>query len=582
MLSPTAAMPPLLVAACSLVFAAFVSPQGPTSPPAAPAEVLAPLGLKSATMQDLALPMVLGPSFRVAVVLGGTPRVLQLVAHDVRSPNFKLMVDDGVSLRQVPTPPSVTYRGNVEGVPGSLASAALLNGQLEAMVDIGRETWWIQPASQAIVGLPPQTHVVYRNDESLPLPACGVTAHADLGPAAIGPPSGALKEAELAIDATFEFYQRNGSNLTTTQNALTSIINSVDAIYVRDTQITYAVTQTIIRTTAGTYVNNSNLLTQFQNEWNQNQSGVQRDLAHMFAGLPPGGVIGIANLAVVCAKSAAYGVTWYYGGLNGRISIAAHEMGHNWSAIHCDNFNPCYIMCSVLNSCSGAQLLFEPLGINYITNFKNSRGCLSTPTGGAAPTLTNISPISVNSQQPVEVTLTGTLLDTATSVTLGSVNVPFFTVVNSSTLKFTPPSPFEINTHAVRVTNNNGPSNAMNLTVTGTHPSVLVTPFLHPRGFPIDYVVYTDNAWIAALFLSTSNTPSVLPGIVNLSIGASFTQLWHLVTMVADNTGYATVPITIPNSAPAFFPLYWQAVTFDGANVVLPFETSNAATVTTF
>jgi hypothetical protein len=66
--------------------------------------------------------------------------------------------------------------------------------------------------------------------------------------------------------------------------------------------------------------------------------------------------------------------------LSERTALTAHELGHNWNADHCDGANPCNIMCSHIDGCSGIGLPnFEPVGANEIMDFADARSCLDTP-----------------------------------------------------------------------------------------------------------------------------------------------------------------------------------------------------------
>ncbi len=190
----------------------------------------------------------------------------------------------------------------------------------------------------------------------------------------------------------------------------------------------------------------------------------------------------------------------------------------------------------------------------------------------AAPVVNQITPSTVTSFQPAQITLTGTALDRVDSLTVGGVSVPFSSS-SSTSLTFALPSPFEIKTHAVVATNNGGSSSPVNLTVTGNHPSVLVTPALVVRGFASPYSVHTDAGWFATLLVSGSNAPSALPGIVSLQIGANFSQLTEVTTLVADNAGEATVQLTVPFGASPGT-IHFQAITF-APPVTFPLEVSN-------
>src|SRR5262249_15965514 len=146
-----------------------------------------------------------------------------------------------------------------------------------------------------------------------------------------------------------------------------SILNSVDFIYRRDCGIGYTLTTIIVRTTTPqpyTSTNPGTLLSQFQSEWNTNQTAIVRDVAHLFTGknilAASGGVIGIAYLPGVCTATDGYGLSQSHWSstitIAQRVGLTAHELGHNWGAEHCnqgpDPAEPCIptpdcaIMCS--------------------------------------------------------------------------------------------------------------------------------------------------------------------------------------------------------------------------------------------
>lgn len=536
-------------------------------------------------MQDLVLPRHGGAGFDVAITLDGQRHMLSLHAHDLRTADFKLLVDDGTSIRQVPTPPSVTYRGAVVGHPDSRVAASLVNGQLEGAIHLDDVTWWVDPAQAALRHLPHRTHVVHQQAD-LVRGACGTDHSAlptmDRSSTPPTPPSRVVEEAVVAVDASFQAYQLVGSSVTNMQNTVTNTFNVVDQVYVRDVEITYLISTILVRTTSGLYTssNPNVILSNFTSQWNNQHTGIPRDMAHLFMGRPATSTAGIANLRAVCDLSRAYGVTFWLGGLNGRADIACHELGHNWSAQHCDGASPCLTMCSGNPGCPFASLRFGTVSINSITNFKASRTCLSTPTMGQSPALATINPTSVTSFQPAQVDLTGSLLDSVESLTVGGVPVNF-SIASPSSLSFVIPSPFDINTQPVVATNINGDSNTLNLDVLGAHPSVLEAPFLHPVTFPIDYRVYTDRNWIASLFLSTSLTPSAFPGTVSFGIGNNFSELFFLTNLFADNTGFAKINITMPPGAPSGLQIHWQAATWTPSGS-LPFEVSNVGSTTIF
>jgi len=559
--------------------AALSAQQAPVVLPAPP-DLLAAFSLRNGTAQGVLLPLAGGQPFQAVVVLGGRTCTLALSPYDVRTADFRLLVDDGTALRQLPTPPSVTFRGEVRGQPGSAVAASLIAGQLSATVVLADGTSWaVQPVSAVNPALPREIHVVYRMSDVIgPEGHCGVATPPQLVPHGMGggtgPGPAALKIAEIAADADRAYYARYGSNTTTVQNQVTSIINSMGVIYRRDVEIDYTITTIIVRT-SNIYAWNGdlcNLLGQFANYWASNHGGVRRDVAHLFTGEGSfSGVIGCAYLGVVCTGSAYGSSKAYSSNLSTNTGLVSHEVGHNWNAPHCNSSSPCNIMCSGLGGCSGNIGAFAPVSISTIVAFKNTRTCLTDAT---PPAIAFLNPTSVTAFEPQQVTVTGTRLDSVSSVSVGGRNVAF-TPVNSITLRFTPPSPSTIGAQPVIARNGAGPSNPVNLTVTGNHPSVVTATQIMLRAFPNRIEVHSDVGWLALLLLSTSNAPSVLPGIVSLGLGNSFTELIDLGTLQCGPDGANFFILTPPMSVPSGLTLYLQAITVDPQNLTTPLETSN-------
>lgn len=357
----------------------------------APPEVLTAFQLRDGAVQNLSLPMTTGAPFDVRVVIAGVVRTLTLAPHDVRAPGFQLLVDDGIRLRQVPTPASITYRGQVVGLPDSQVAASLVDGQLAATIHLegstlGQSTLWaVQPLSTFNAALPRESHVVYRGSDVIqPRSLCGVTAQGrdiDHGHGGVAP--AAVKICEIALDVDLAYFNRYGSNLTQVQNQVTSVMNAVGVIYLRDVEIDYMVTAMIVRTTnIYTWTDINALLTDFRNHWNANHGGIVRDVAHLFTGEGTfSGTIGLAFVGAIC-ETFGYGVSLAYSPtLATNTGLVAHEIGHNWNAGHCNAAPPCNIMCSSIGGC-GPITSFAAGEIATIVAFKNTRTCLSDPGGG--------------------------------------------------------------------------------------------------------------------------------------------------------------------------------------------------------
>ena len=85
--------------------------------------------------------------------------------------------------------------------------------------------------------------------------------------------------------------------------------------------------------------------------------------------------IGVAYLSSVCTSN-QYSISWHTNSLITRTAVTAHELGHSFSAGHC-NGTTCFIMCASIGGCNGVLTAFAPISINAINNHAASRSCLN-------------------------------------------------------------------------------------------------------------------------------------------------------------------------------------------------------------
>ncbi|MCH6551261.1 MAG: hypothetical protein IH804_04510, partial [Planctomycetes bacterium] len=383
------------IAAAGIAVALGAAPGAPvkdgqaTEPPELIASVKEALGLTAGTIVGLEVADAPGIPMQAVVPLDGQLVTLDLAPHSVRSEDYQVFAQiEGGKLVPVPPAPIRTLRGVVAEIPGSKVAASVLPDGLHAMILLPEgDRFWVQPVAPSVEGAPENLHVVYHDDDTLPAGTCGVNDRwlADQGDPNDGPLGGGGSgnctpvEAQLGCDADFEFYVDFGSSVTNVENRINSIINTCNVQYVNDVGIVHAITIIIVRTTvndpytAGTL---GGLLDQFRIRWNNNHAehGVPHDLAQLFTGRNlSGGVLGVAyvpGFTTVCG-SFGYSVVENIGSFGCATDLSAHEMGHNWSADHCD--------CAgwTMNSGLTCANQFHPtFTIPQIINFRNSRTCL--------------------------------------------------------------------------------------------------------------------------------------------------------------------------------------------------------------
>ncbi|RMG48233.1 MAG: hypothetical protein D6723_15440 [Acidobacteria bacterium] len=329
---------------------------------------------------------------RTTVSLAGTVYTMTLWPHSLRAEDFKLLVQgpDG-QLREVEPPPVRTYRGVVDGLAHSRVAASIIDGEMSAALVLPDDTLWgIQPVRSIQPGAAPEMHFIYRAEDWLPTEEYYCGTDETLLPPPSAPSASAkattthVKVTEIAIDADVEFVRNR--NIGSAQRAVTDIetvMNTVEAIYERQLDITYEITAIVLRAAEPDPYSSTDaaeLLGQVRQEWNHHLRHIRRDVTHLMTGKNlRGNIIGIALLRTICIRSQAYGLSQsvFVSDLIRRACLTAHELGHSWGAVHCDGDADCGIMCSVIGRCSGDCSNFGARAVEAISETRDTRPCLT-------------------------------------------------------------------------------------------------------------------------------------------------------------------------------------------------------------
>lgn len=334
-----------------------------------------------------------------------------LSPYSMRAADCRLLVEGTNGLQEMPLPPVSTYRGYVAGDIGTRVAASIQGDRVWAAVipaDESAEVWFLQPspASDAESGTP--EHVRYRESDLIAGDwRCGSTD------AAAGPSKNAgfdlrgpqcLRQTDIAFDADYEFYVQNGSSVTNTVNDIENVMNLVEFNYAHDVLITYQTSTIVVRTVDPdpySQTDGGAILGEFAAYWNANHADVARDITHLMTGRDvDGNVIGVAYLTVICNPGYGFSQSRYTTNLAFRAGLTSHELGHNWSAPHCDGDPDCYIMCSGIGGCAGNVRNFGVRSRTAITAHRDSRTCLAPD--GPYP-----SPMNPRTNPDSSATLTG-------------------------------------------------------------------------------------------------------------------------------------------------------------------------------
>ena len=567
----------------SLVLALPVVGQEATSRPyAAPPSLCAAFDVMAATVQHVDPVRAGNGDILVEVELGSALRRVALQPHDVRGPGFQLLARDANGVHELPRPANVTYRGVVLEDAGSWVAATVVNNSVQAILHMSNgDEWALQPVREAQPQVAESLHIVYRTTDNQNLPwTCGVAGSLS---APVPEPSSldVNRICEIACEADFQYFQLNGSNATATQNDITGVINAMDAIYLADVQITFTVPQILLNTvsTSNPYTTSiaGSLLAEFQNYWNANRGGVQRDVAHLFTGRPmgqsSGGAIGIAYVGAICNLGSSYGVSQsrYTANLTRRVAVTAHEVGHNFNAQHCDALPPCYIMCSGVGGCQNVQTTFSQNERNQISGFANSLGCLAIQA--IPPQITSIAPLSVKSFQPGVVTLSGQGFLGTTQVLVNGVPLAsVFTTPDDATLRFNPPIGSVIGAMTVQTSNNAGSSNVATLQVVDTTPTAMLVNGAVVGGNNLTWSFGGTRNSLWTLVVGSVGTTSPLLG---LSVLDNPTVLTY--GLLSPFNGLGSYTTFVPANQLSGLRIYSQVVELDLANNLAGISSSNVA-----
>jgi len=330
----------------------------------------------------------------------GETRFITLAPVENRADDFKLLVGtvEG-DMVEAKAPASSTYRGTTD--LGSLVAASRTADGWSLFVAGDQEYWIAEPLKETEPDAPSETLLVYQGaDAGDQAFTCGgaIITEESLRSAARGA-AGTLAPNEryvvdFAIDCDFQYVADQGDDsVEQTLERAERVLNGVIMIYERDSQITFRLKGVAVRSPAQSdpylrpFVVGEEQLQRMTQIWSSGAVDIEHDLAHVFHGFSFAGNIGFANADSVCTPT-RYG--WDSVGtahsLGRNIRIVAHEIGHNFSAPHCDGEEGCGLMFSVTGFCeTSCDPRIGPITLDRIHSFAATRDCLTIETIGGAP-----------------------------------------------------------------------------------------------------------------------------------------------------------------------------------------------------
>jgi hypothetical protein len=302
-------------------------------------------------------------------------------------------------------PESKLYKGRVAGEEGSWVRMRVGPDSLEAVIRSEGELFFVRPGDGLMPGTRSRNHVAFRLSDVDSLwgeNSCAVSSEppehrrnsswvrrsarddfrAIVDATRKQALAAGLMETEIHVVADSHYYNTFGSGAVA---RMESVINDTAGVYENDLGVTFKISGVTVYTGATDPLTDStspsSLLSSFTYDVNHTTG---HDLAHLFTDRDlDGSTIGIAWLGTVCGSHGT-GVSQDMSNSTYRMLLAAHELGHNFDAIH-DGTGSCsgepsdYIMWPSLQSDATG---FSECSKGDIGAHVQSRSCLVELTSG--------------------------------------------------------------------------------------------------------------------------------------------------------------------------------------------------------
>ena len=281
-----------------------------------------------------------------------------LEPHDMRASDYRAVeIGPGGVRRTLPPQPLYTFKGTLAGQEDTQGRFNLLDDGVEGIVFAPEGWYFVEPLRNYLPSAQPAELVVYRHSDIKPGQAwrCGVSLphrlQRGLNQVAAQAEAGALTNyvVEVATEADSEYVRALGGSAEANREIL-GIMNQVEGVYQIELllQLHIVFQHTWNMDDPYTATKASDLLNEFRAYWNANfEENDNYDLAHLWTGNEIENTIaGIAFTGVVCSSPLKYGLSKRSTSLPHKFITPAHEIGHNFGAVHPDEENPSIAGCT--------------------------------------------------------------------------------------------------------------------------------------------------------------------------------------------------------------------------------------------
>ena len=342
-----------------------------------------------------------------------------LEPHDMRAPGYQAVATGPGGVRRTPpSHPVHTFKGVLAGREDTRGRFNLTDHGVEGVVYAPEGWYYVEPLRNYVPSAPAGELVVYKHADIKPSEGlkCGVSLPQRLqrgvDNVTVQLEASALTNYvfDVATEADFEYVQAQGGYENANREIL-GILNQVEGVYQSELLLQLRI---VYQHTWGTEedpytaTNTSDLLYEFAEHWNTHFApNVDYDLAHLWTDrkrVDDGAVAGTAYLSVVCnSRYSSYGLSTHQISVPSKYITPAHEIGHNFGAVHPNEVNPPIAGCINTIMVVGQEsanhgLTFCEFSRQEIANHVSfNNGCLSTqPITLQPPTLLTASADSMS------------------------------------------------------------------------------------------------------------------------------------------------------------------------------------------
>jgi PKD repeat protein len=345
-------------------------------------------------------------------------------AHEMRTPDFKLMVADDNGVKVYPRGENTTYTARFEDETKDCSRLTIDDDFIQGFIRDGDDYVYIEPARFHLKSAPRNTFVVYRQRD-VQAPKKNTCAfdqtewertqrdlHLTPQPES---PCSAGKQVEFAVAADFQSFTNKGS-VEDVKNYVFAINNAMElkqytgvfTIGGAVTDISFTIKVFYIATTAAanpysplTTSNDGGVRLSNFGTWGSASFGTTYDLSQVWTGIDiqsggSFGVSGIASTPGVCNGTVAFRRQIDEDGQGSSAAvteqIVAHETGHNFNAPHdasgtaCSTVEAGGVKYLMNPSVDGDPLrTWSPCTKGVIETYISGISCLSNCTTNAAP-----------------------------------------------------------------------------------------------------------------------------------------------------------------------------------------------------